>query len=174
MSDQELQKQVQELMDIKACQELVARYGRTQDWLDTPGQDSCFWPDAEIDFGFFEGNGADWVKTVMPHEQEALRRWHMSTNVMIKVDGNQATGECYGIAVGTSKDEQGNMVDSMYGGRYLDEFQKRNGEWRISKRTYILDWAHKFPNSLAAATGADFDLNILTISEPGHPLYRPL
>jgi hypothetical protein len=174
MTNQQLVDQVQELIDIKACQELVARYGRTQDWLDTPGQDSCFWPDAEIDFGFFEGNGADWVKTVMPHEQEALRRWHMSTSVMIKVNGDQATGECYGIAVGTNKDKNGNLVDSMYGGRYLDEFQKRSGEWRISKRTYILDWAHQFPNSLEAATGEDFDLNILTISEPGHPLYRRL
>ena len=43
---------LQELLDKKACEEIVHRYGRTQDWLDTPGQDSCFWPDAEIDFGF--------------------------------------------------------------------------------------------------------------------------
>jgi hypothetical protein len=169
-----MEPQLQELLDKKACEELVMRYGRTQDWLDTPGQDSCFWPDAEIDFGFFVGNGADWVKTVMPHEQAAARRWHMSTNVIIQVQGDQATGECYGIAVGSHAGENGELVDNMYGGRYLDEFQRREGEWRISKRTYVLDWANQFPNALDAMTPDVFALNILQISEPGHPAYRAL
>lgn len=168
------QEKLQELLDIRACEDLVVRYGRTQDWLDTPGQDSCFWPDAEIDFGFFKGNGSDWVKTVMPHEQEAVRRWHMCTSCIIQVNGNHAKGECYGIAVGTGEDSDGNLVDNMYGGRYLDEFEKRNGEWRFSKRTYILDWSHSFPNSIEAMTPEDFALNILQIREPGHGMYRPL
>lgn len=169
-----LEEQIQELLDKKTIEEVLLRYGRTQDWLDTPGQNSCFWPDGEIDFGFFEGNGADWVAHVMPHEAEALRRWHMSTSIMIKVDGNKATAECYGIAVGTSKLEDGTLQDSMYGGRYLDELEKRFGEWRISKRTYILDWANQFPNALEASTGADFALNVLEIPEPDHDMYRPL
>jgi hypothetical protein len=166
--------QIQELLDKKACEEVLLRYGRTQDWLDTPGQESCFWPDAEIDFGFFEGNGADWVKTVMPHEQQALRRWHMCTSAIIQIDGAKATAECYGIAVGTSESDNADKLDSMYGGRYLDELEKRDGKWRISKRTYVLDWAHQFPNSLEAVTPEDFALNILDIREPGHPMYRPL
>jgi len=169
-----MEQQLQELLDKKACEELVMRYGRTQDWLDTPGQDGCFWPDADIDFGFFKGNGADWVKTVMPHEAQAIRRWHMSTSLIVNVDGDRATGECYGIAVGTNKDANGDMIDNMYGGRYLDEFEKRDGVWRISKRTYILDWGTQFPNALAAMTPEEFALNILEISEPGHPEYRPL
>ena len=169
-----MEAELQELLDKQACAELVVRYGRTQDWLDTPGQDSCFWPDAEIDFGFFVGNGADWVKTVMPHEQQAIRRWHMSTSVIVQVDGDKATGECYGIAVGTGRDEQGALVDSMYGGRYLDEFERRGGEWRISKRKYVLDWSTRFPNAIEAMTPDEFALNILRIGDPGHPEYRPL
>ena len=98
----------------------------------------------------------------------------MSTSVLIQVDGDKAKGECYGIAVGTGQDESGNLSDSMYGGRYLDEFEKRDGEWRISKRTYILDWSHSFPNAIEAMTPEDFALNILQIREPGHSMYRPL
>ena len=170
----QLDSQLQELLDKKACEELVVRYGRTQDWLDTPGQNSCFWPDAEIDFGFFKGDGENWVKTVMPHEQAALRRWHMSTSVIIQVDGDKATGECYGIAVGTHLNENGEKEDNMYGGRYLDEFERRHGEWRISKRTYVLDWGTQFPNALVDLTPEDFALNILEIDKPGHPEYRAL
>ena len=165
--------QLQELLDKKACEEVLMRYGRTQDWLDEPGQASCFWPDADVDFGFFKGNGEDWVKTVMPHEAEAIRRWHMSTSVMIQIDGTTAKAECYGIAAGTAEVD-GRLIDTVYGGRYLDELEKRNGEWRISKRTYILDWSHQFPNALEASTGEDFALHILNIAEPGHPMYRPL
>ncbi|MDP6469920.1 MAG: nuclear transport factor 2 family protein [Pseudomonadales bacterium] len=169
-----MDSQLQELLDKKACEEVLMRYGRTQDWLDTPGQESCYWPDADIDFGFFEGNGTDWVKTVMPHEEQAKRRWHMCTSVLVEVDGNKAAGECYGITVATRDTGDGGLVDVMFGGRYLDELEKREGEWRISKRTYILDWAHQFPNSLDAVTGKGFALNILDISKPGHPMYRPL
>ena len=44
--------QLQELLDKKACEEVLMRYGRTQDWLDEPGQGSCFWPDADVDYTF--------------------------------------------------------------------------------------------------------------------------
>ena len=80
-----------------------------------------------------------------------MRRWHMCTSVLVQVDGNEATGECYGIAVATRDVGDGQVIETMFGGRYLDELEKRNGEWRISKRTYILDWAHQFPNALEAA-----------------------
>ena len=165
--------QLQELLDKRACEEVIHRYGRTQDWLDDDGQAACFWPDAEVDFGFFKGNGADWVTTVMAHEREAPRRWHLCTSVMVQVDGNRAKAECYGIAVG-GREQDGRMQDTMYGGRYLDELEKRNGEWRISKRTYILDWSHEFPDALETSTGADFALHVLNIADGGHPMYRPL
>ncbi len=164
---------LQELLDKKACEEVIHRYGRTQDWLDDAGQASCFWPDAEVDFGFFKGNGADWATTVMAHEREAPRRWHLSTSVMVQVEGDRARAECYGIAVG-GREVDGQMEDRMYGGRYLDELEKRNGEWRISKRTYILDWSHEFPDALKATTGEDFALHVLNIHDGGHPMYRPL
>lgn len=164
---------IQELLDKQAIQEVVLRYGRTQDWLDDDGQDSCFWPDADIDYGFFKGTGADFVKTVMAHEREVPRRWHLCTSVMIKVEGLKARGECYGIAVG-GRLVDGRMQSNMYGGRYLDEFEKRFGQWRISKRTYILDWSHRFPDAIADTAGADFPLHVLDISQGGHPRYRRL
>jgi hypothetical protein len=29
--------------------------------LDEAEQGACFWPDAEIDYGFFQGTGKDWL-----------------------------------------------------------------------------------------------------------------
>jgi len=168
------EQQLQELLDRKACEDMLMRYGRTLDWLDEAGQEECFWPDADIDYGFFQGSGKDWVPVVMEVETTAPRRWHVSTGVMVQVEGNTAKSECYGLSVGSSENEQGELMDTMFGGRYLDELEKRDGEWRISKRTYIADWIHQFPNGLEAVTSGDFMLNILQIQEPAHPQYREL
>ena len=165
---------LQELLDKRACEEVLLRYGRTLDWLDADGQQGCFWPDAEIDYGFFAGSGADWVPLVMSVEQSSQRRWHLCSGIVVDIDGDCANSECYGMTVGTSEDESGELVDTMFGGRYLDELARRGDEWRISKRNYVLDWIHKFPNGLEAASGGDFKLNILQILEPGHAGYRPL
>ncbi|MCP4195967.1 MAG: nuclear transport factor 2 family protein, partial [Proteobacteria bacterium] len=55
----DIESQLQELLDRKACEDVLLRYGRTLDWLDGAGQQACFWPDAEIDYGFFKGSGTD-------------------------------------------------------------------------------------------------------------------
>ncbi len=169
-----MDQQLQELLDRKACEDVLMRYGRTLDWLDDRGHQSCFWPDAQIDYGFFQGSGADWITTVMPIEAAAPHRWHVSTGVMVQIRGDTARGECYGLTVGTSRNEQGELVDTMFGGRYLDELEKRDGQWRISKRSYIADWIHHFPNGLEAIASSGLMLKILEINGPGHALYRQL
>ena len=63
-----MQEELQELLDRKACEDVLIRYGRTLDWLDEAGQRDCFWPDAQIDYGFFKGSGEDWVPVVMSVE----------------------------------------------------------------------------------------------------------
>jgi len=166
--------QLQELLDKKAIEEVLVRYCRTQDWLDEEGQATVFWDDADIDYGFFKGSGADFVKAVMEVERGSLRRWHLGTNIQIRLTGpDTALAESYGIAVGTGETD-GVLQDNMYGGRYLDEFEKRNGAWRISKRTYILDWSTSFPNALKAVVEGGFPLNILDIREAGHEKYRKM
>jgi hypothetical protein len=82
-----MDKQLQELLDRKACEDVLMRYGRTLDWLDQTGQEDCFWPDADIDYGLFKGSGKDWVPGVMEVEAGASRRWHVSTGVMVRVRG---------------------------------------------------------------------------------------
>jgi hypothetical protein len=171
---QQLQEQLQELLDIKACEEVIMRYGRTLDWLDEAGQESCFWPDAEIDYGFFQGAGADWVPTVMAVEATAPGRWHVTTAVMVQIQGYTAKSESYGMSVSSSKDAQGELVDTMFGGRYLDELEKRDGQWRISKRSYMADWAQQFPDKLQSIASQGFILNSVQISTPGHELYPRL
>ena len=164
---------IQALLDKQAITEVQARYCRTLDWLDEAGLASVFWPDADIDYGFFVGSGEDFIPFVMQVEQRSERRWHNLTNLSIRLKGNDAEVECYGIAQSTSS-RDGKKTDQMFGGRYLDAFEKRDDEWRISKRKFILDWTQSFDHGLDAFREGRMPLPILDIREPGHPEYRRL
>jgi hypothetical protein len=162
---------VQRLVDKQAIDEVLQRCCRTLDWLDEAGQASCYWPDAEIDFGFFQGRAEAYVPMVMQHQQSASKRWHLASGVLIEVDRESARAESYGITVGAGRPDGPRR---MYGGRYLDEFEKRDDEWRISKRTYILDWSKTFDDDSADAQLEGAALYAPEISAPGHELYRKL
>lgn len=173
-----LAAQLQELLDKQAIQELIARYSRTLDWLDDAGQAGCYWPDAAVDYGFFKGTAAEFVPVVMAIERSTGRRWHLLASLQVTLtSATTAIGESYGIALGfrraaDSEPYKGNM----YGGRYLDEYEKRatdsGAEWRISSRRYIMDWSMAMPDQPDASPNAAFPLPMLDLRESGHPDYR--
>ena len=164
---------VKTLLDRRAIDDLLARYCRTLDWLDEEGLETVFWPDAEIDYGFFRGSGEDFLPFVMEIERRSLRRWHTIQNPIVRLDGDRAEGECYGMAQSTAE-VKGELVDTVFGGRYLDAFARRDGEWRIVRRKYVLDWTHRFPNGLEPFRSGRMGMPILDVGESGHPEYRRL
>ena len=86
---------------------------------------------------------------------------------------SHASVECYGLAVGIN-DRDGPMKGNLYGGRYLDEFEKRDGEWRISKRKYIMDWTLPLPEQPDGSPRPEFPLHMLDLTKSGHPEYRSM
>jgi hypothetical protein len=167
---------LQELLDKQAIQELLARYSRTLDWVDDAGQAGCYWPDAAIDYGFFKGTAADFVPVVMAVERSTGRRWHLLSSLAVKLtSATTAEGECYGIALGFRREDEAEPYrGNMYGGRYLDQYEKRDGEWRISSRRYIMDWTMAMPDQPDASPNAEFPLPMLDLRESGHPDYRAM
>lgn len=166
---------LEELLAKDAIADVLARYARTLDWLDEVGQASCFWPDAAIDYGFFKGSAAEFVPVVMAIERRSARRWHLSSPPAIRlIDSAHADVETYGLTAGARQGEDGTYAGTMYGGRYLDAFEKRESEWRISHRDYVLDWSHPIPNQPVFDPGAAFPLPILEVLQGGHEKYRAL
>lgn len=164
-----------DLLAKDAIIDVLARYSRTLDWLDEEGQASCFWPDAAIDYGFFKGSAADFVPVVMAIERRSARRWHLSGPPAIRLtDAAHAEVETYGLTAGARQGEDGTYAGTMYGGRYLDAFKKRGGEWRISRRNYVLDWSHPIPDQPVFDPSAAFPLPIVEILAGGHERYRQL
>jgi hypothetical protein len=168
---------VQALLDKQAIAEVLQRYSRTLDWLDDAGQAGCFWPDALIDYGFFTGSAADFLPVVMAIERASQRRWHfLSTPSIAFHSPGRASVECYGFATGIREADDGTWSGGLYGGRYLDEFEKRTTdsgpEWRIAARRYIMDWKLPLEDQPGTEPNPDFPLPVLQIIASGHPDYR--
>jgi hypothetical protein len=164
---------LQELLDKQAIAEVLQRYSRTLDWLDDEGQAGCFWPDAPIDYGFFTGTAADFLPVVMQIERASQRRWHfLSAPAIAFQSADRASVECYGFATGIRQQDDGTWSGGLYGGRYLDSFEKKGGEWRISARKYIMDWKLPLEDQPGNEPNPDFPLPVLQIIASGHPEYR--
>lgn len=168
-----VEAQLQELLDKQAITEVLQRYSRTLDWLDDDGQAGCFWPDAPIDYGFFTGTAADFLPVVMQIERASQRRWHfLSAPAIALTAPDHAQAECYGMATGIRQQDDGSWSGGLYGGRYLDEFAKKDGEWRIAQRKYVMDWKLPLDDQPGNEPNPDFPLPVLQILASGHPDYR--
>ncbi|HEV8295829.1 MAG TPA: nuclear transport factor 2 family protein [Acidimicrobiales bacterium] len=136
---------------------VIHRVARGTDRLDRDLIISGYWPDGFDDHNSFRGGPvefADWVLTVLPHFQSTH---HFLGQSRIQLDGDLAYTETYCDAHHVSHpDEQGNVSDMTMGLRYVDRFERRDGEWRIATRVCAFDWSYYVDSARVWTFGDDF------------------
>ena len=151
-----LEQQVAQAADKQAMHDVLNRYAKALDWLDSDRLDRVFFDDAEIDYGFFKGTGAEFKPLVMQIEKDIGRRWHHASQVSIDLNGDRADVESYGVSY-TSSDSA--AIDGtklgQYMGFYQDRFEKRDGKWGITYRKYVM-----FSTIMLEETVLDGDLSV--------------
>jgi ketosteroid isomerase-like protein len=129
-------EQVQELLDKQAINDVLVRYCRGVDRLDGDLILSCYHPDAVDDHGRYRGTPqglVDWLKSSAPNIQFME---HKLSNVFIDLQGDVAFVECYS-AMHLQKGEL--FAEGL--GRFIDRFERRDGEWKIAHRRVTLEYA---------------------------------
>lgn len=120
--------------------DLLGRYCQAIDRCDLERLRSVYWPDAFDDHGVFTGNAWDFADFVIPALRQLRRTMHLIANSVIELTGpDSAHGETYVVAYHEVVGEVG-VTAATAGGRYLDRFERRDGEWRIKERIYVIDW----------------------------------
>jgi SnoaL-like domain len=151
------------LLAKDAIGEAILRFVRGADRSDLELMRSAYWPDATDDHGNFSGNALKFTEFAI----EVLKRFrvtmHFITNVAVTfpADG-QAHAESYFYAYHEHLPQPGGGpgLVSLVGGRYIDRFEERNGEWRILARVVTMDWSEHRPAApLGAETLAQFSRN---------------
>ena len=131
------------VLSKQALHELCMAYARGVDRADAQLLASLFHDDATVVSGVVNGSGAQFAEQITDFVRSNLERcFHSVANVWFEIDGDDAVGESYVIAVATAG---GN--DVMTGGRYIDAFQRRHGAWKFQSRVFVIDWSSTQPTT---------------------------
>ena len=136
---------VEELLAKQEITDLVGRYMRGLDRLDKTLLRSTFHDDASTDYGFFQGGPDDFVEMAYNALKGHSANHHMIGQVNIELESDTlAFGEVYFQAfhrIVTDDEER----DLFISGRYVDRYEKRDGEWKFAFRSEVNDWARNDP-----------------------------
>ena len=156
------------LLAKQAITEVIFRYARAIDRMDEHLLRSVFHPGSRHSH-FYEGPSSD---PGIPSSKEApgdfvafalgllsaySRTHHQLGNTLIQLEGETtATAETYFTAHHrmrargeelAAENAYDTEMDYFVGGRYLDRFELRDGEWKIVQRTGMTDWIRLEPAS---------------------------
>jgi|TARA_B110000495_G_C23003003_1_gene592140 hypothetical protein len=131
-------KDIETLLAEQAIRKVVTFYSRGCDRCDVDIFKLAFHDDAEVKYGTYDGHYEKFCNDIVTGNLTLKDTSHTIINehYNIDVNANQGTGEIYVLAFWGS--EGFNYTCS---GRYLDKYECRDGDWRISFRQYIYDWS---------------------------------
>ena len=142
--------------DRAMIEDLQARYLFAFDWGDAEGYANTFAEDGILNYGGGEFKGREAIRKFMepgdnrgeqsepsvPEGERPRVGRHIISNIVVKVDGDRATGRAYWTHMTTGPTGYG-TVD--FFGHYEDDMVKVNGEWLFARRHIyneaIADWA---------------------------------
>ncbi len=129
----------QEISDRLEIMAQIYTYCRAVDRIDVELGYSVFHPDSRAIFPNFENSGHNWIDTVCKLHRGLLYTSHQVTNVIINVNGDRAGSEAY-VTARNRLQEGDKVVERLHVGRYVDEWSRRDGLWKIDKRECVIDF----------------------------------
>jgi ketosteroid isomerase-like protein len=150
-----LEARLRLIEDKQAIHDVIVRYCRGVDRSDPDLVLAAFHDDAiDNHFGvvlpFREAIGTlKAARSGAPPSK--TKSMHNICNVLIELDGDVARCETY-VTVVVRIPHEGKEIDWTHAGRYVDRFERRDGEWRIAYRTVVYD-LERFDEVVPPPTG---------------------
>jgi uncharacterized protein (TIGR02246 family) len=129
---------VARLLDRQAIEQLLAGdYPHALDTRDFDAYAALFTEDGELSLQGNTSKGRAAIKAFVSGLPAEPRVIHPITNLSYRIDGDTATGGAYWQDVGLVNGAPGVLI----AGRYEDTLRKVDGEWRIAKRSIVIEFA---------------------------------
>lgn len=180
-----------DLVARRDIHDVLTRYCRALDRADLALMETVYWPDGTDIHGIYSGGAAEFVPFIIREIRNYfVMGTHCLMNVSIDVDGDRASSESYLYSACRVRRD---MVEAILGeryaafcgglgldrehehfvmaGRYLDRFERRNGEWRIFQRQVVMDWNDNGPSQQITDQGMMKSLRPLGEWGTGDPVY---
>jgi len=143
-------KALDQMLAREQIRQCLVRYTRGIDRHDAALVASAYHADGEDEHGLGR-EVASHASSVHDTIWEAHQ--HFLTNITIDLDGDTAHAESYFLVAGRRKQ---NSATDIHGGRYVDRFERRDGQWAITDRIRIYEWG--FPAEQAVESLKSFRL----------------
>lgn len=142
--------QLQQLLDRQAILDQITNYARSVDRLDHELGKGVFHADAPADYGaMYQGTGWGFIDWCLEAHLSLQSHSHQFSNISVEIDGDRARSETYGDVTVCWKDKDGVSSVMRNLGRYIDQWERRDGTWRISHRHYVHDMDYGGPVTTA-------------------------
>lgn len=157
-----------ELADKLAIQDVLFNHSRGLDRLNADILKTCYWPEAEVDYGSFKGSALQFCELVvqaLPAQYELTQ--HALANSLIEIHSDTALVES---CVTARHLLLGATEEMVFCGRYLDRLERREDQWKMLHRHVVMDWSHR--QAVADERGHEA---FSALSKGGHeqdPLYN--
>ena len=137
----DLETEVRDLAARRDITDAIHRYARGLDRLEPETQRSAFHDGAHIDAGLAKGDPDEFVAFCQDFLGSMEGSQHILGQSQIAIhDERTASGETYFQAWHGLRNDAGQARAQFVSGRYVDEFECREGDWRITSRYLITDW----------------------------------
>jgi hypothetical protein len=134
---EELMKTVQQLKDRQDILDCIQRECRARDRQDLTQIASCWWEDGVDEHGPVITRAPDYpAKANLGHGMNFHMTSHNITNHICELDGDTAYCESYVLGGLFWLDGKTTTIAM---GRYLDQMERRNGEWRLAVRKCTIE-----------------------------------
>ncbi|MBA59390.1 MAG: hypothetical protein CMQ40_09500 [Gammaproteobacteria bacterium] len=149
-------KTLEDLLAEQAVRKAVTAYSRGADRCDVEILKSAFHPDAEVKYGSYDGPYEPFCQNVVDGHLTMNYTSHTVINQYYDIDARsgKGAGEIYVLAF-LSTSQSGDVMDVkaykekksegvfdyVVAGRYVDQYECRDEDWRIIHRQYIYDWS---------------------------------
>ena len=123
-----------------AIQQLLYTHSRGVDRADADTLKACYWPDAEVAYGSYNGPAHPFCEALPQGIRKYAATQHTVTNTLIDIRGDTALSESCVTAYHYLQVEDGQDQEMTYIGRYVDHLQCREQTWKIAFRRVVMDW----------------------------------
>ncbi|MCK9905056.1 hypothetical protein CC117_32895 [Parafrankia colletiae] len=145
----ELRHELRYVTDRIAILDCVMKQSRGHDRHDIELMTSVYHDDGVDEHGPVVKRGPDYGEYAnRAHSSVFIDHLHNITTHTCEIDGDQAHCESY--VIGAMRSRDGRSVH-LFGGRYLDRVERRDGEWKIALRRCTLEWTMNGDTSLLSS-----------------------
>jgi len=191
--DEALEARLRVALDRQEIEQVLKLYCRAIDRCDIDLLKTIYHPDGTDDHGSFSGNAMEFAEFIIPELRRGITDGiHTVTHCTIDVDGDFATSEAYYWAYQrahggeeavtaffgptyAAKAKANGTIDQYHdyycGGRYIDLFERRDGQWKILRRKITNEWNDIRPSDRITEEGGVALFNLPGRRDRQDPVY---